>query len=139
MSNVYWRYFCDVCGHELRVRHGPEPKPLRCSYVECGGKMVGGYRVELTTGSVLDGPGEGTPLGETVLDRQEERHTDHRCQNPECEALRTKLDRVAGLPEKWRGDRAHTYASENADEYRAADGARARCADELEQEVKGGR
>lgn len=39
---------------------------------------------------------------------------------------------LRGLAAKWRAERAHTYASENADHYRGFDAERLRSADELD-------
>ena len=46
--------------------------------------------------------------------------------------LRGRLDAAEALVARWRTARAHTYASENADEYRAHEGGLRRAADELE-------
>jgi len=48
------------------------------------------------------------------------------------EALEARVARADALIAKWRAQRAHTYASENADIYRGFDRGCASCARELE-------
>jgi hypothetical protein len=48
----------------------------------------------------------------------------------------TARDRLNALLAKWEDQRAHTYASENADHYRGFDAGQQRCAEELRAVLK---